>query len=90
MLPDYERHRLRLLRIARLHCVGAPYDAATGQICAEKCDRMAAEREPDMPVILDDLTSSRHRPQCDVRFIYLRDRVALERGSGKKRQRLVA
>ena len=64
---------------------------------AEKADRMAAQRQPDMAVVLDHLAAGRHRPQRHRRLADFRERsrasraeAAANSGSGSSRSALIA
>ena len=61
------------------------------QVAAQERDRVVAQRQADMAVVLDDLAAGGHRPQRHRRLVDLRHRRGLAgRGGREQRQRLVA
>lgn len=90
-LPDeHEARGLEPAAVARLHGFGACDDTARDQVVAQERDRMAAQRQADMTIVLDPLAAGRHRPERDGGLVDLGDRFIVASGGGREeRQRLV-
>ena len=61
------------------------------QVLAQEADRMLAQGQADMAIVLDHLAAGRHRPQRHRGLVNLRHDLGFaRRGGGEQRQRLVA
>src|SRR5438309_813246 len=58
---------------AHRHLCRGDAGALTAQFRAQEGDGMAAQGQPHMAVIFDNLTTGRHRPQCHDRLMELGD-----------------
>src|SRR3984893_16262274 len=82
-LPDQdEASRLQPPPVLRRHRLGTGDDPPPGQIGPEKFDRMAAQAEADVPVVLDDFAAGGHGPDGDVGFVEFGHRSGLAFGGG--------
>jgi hypothetical protein len=91
LTDQHEPGRLEPAAVARLHNLGASDDPADCQIGPQEVDRVPAQGQSDMAVILDHLAASRHRPEGDDRLIdFGHGLVVARRGRREQRQRLIS
>jgi hypothetical protein len=57
--------------VARLHRLGAGDYVLVAKVSAQEGDRMAAQAQAHMAIVLDHFAASGHRPECYSRFIDL-------------------
>lgn len=57
--------------VASFHRLGAGHDVPASQIRAEEGDRVVAQAQADMAVILDDLATGGHRPERADGLVHL-------------------
>jgi hypothetical protein len=91
-LPNkHETRRLKPTLVARVHGLSAGDNAARGKIVTQEGNRVLAERQTHMAVILHHFTACGHRAECDYGFFNLgRGLVLASCGRCEEREGFVA
>ena len=87
---QHDPGRLHPSPVAGRHGVGAGDDAALAQLGPQEGDRVAAQRQADMAVVLHHLGPGRHRPQGDRRLGCFGDGCAGTARRGREQGQLLA
>ncbi|MNL41275.1 hypothetical protein D3C87_1636770 [compost metagenome] len=87
---QHQTRRFQPCAITGAHGLRTGDDTAAGKIAPQECHGMFAQRQSDMAVILNYLTTVSHGPERDGGFLKLiHHGIFPTGGGGEKRQRLI-
>src|SRR5450631_3393967 len=70
---EHEASGFKPAAVAGLHSVGASDHALAAQVVTQEGDRVAAQSQPHMTIVLDHFAAGGHRPECYGWLMEFRD-----------------